>query len=214
MLDTMKAAIFDMDGTLIDSMPAWRRLNAEFARSHGITPTPKQEEEMYSMSGTMVVSYYREEFGLETDFAALCESACRAMEAVYDAGVPLKPGAAAYLKRLKARGVKCVLATATPARQALTALNRMHLTEDLDFIFSTDMIGTGKSDPKFFDLLCERIGEKKEDCVMFEDALYAMKGAKAAGLGVVGITDSTNTHDIPRIRETCDLLIDSYDELK
>ena len=214
MLDTMKAAIFDMDGTLIDSMPAWRRLNAEFARSHGITPTPKQEEEMYSMSGTMVVSYYREEFGLETDFAALCESACRAMEAVYDAGVPLKPGAAAYLKRLKARGVKCVLATATPARQALTALNRMHLTEDLDFIFSTDMIGTGKSDPKFFDLLCGRIGEKKEACVMFEDALYAMKGAKAAGLGVVGITDSTNTHDIPNIRETCDLLIDSYDELK
>ena len=110
MLETMKAAIFDMDGTLIDSMTRWREM--------GIIPTEKQEADMMSMSGTMVVDYFKNEFGLETNFEALCVKACEAMEPVYSAGVPHKPGAAAYLKRLRARGVKCVVATATPARLA------------------------------------------------------------------------------------------------
>ena len=57
------------------------------------------------------------------------------------------------------------------------------------------------------------IGEEKRDCVMFEDALYAMRGARSAGLGVIGITDPTNLHDREAIRAVCDRVIDSYDEL-
>ena len=58
-----------------------------------------------------------------------------------------------------------------------------------------------------------RIGERPEDCVMFEDGLYAVQGALAAGLGAVGITDPTNAYCRDALREACDLLIDSYDEL-
>lgn len=213
MLDTMKAAIFDMDGTLIDSMLAWRGLNAEFVRSHGIEPTPQEETDMCALSGMMVVGYMKERYGMECDFRTLCDAACEAMEPIYEAGVGVKPGAADYLRRLRERGVKCVVATATPARLAMIALNREGLVRNLDYIFSIDMIGLEKSDPAFFDRLCERIGERKEDCVMFEDAYYAMQGARRAGLGVVGITDRTNELDRPRIREICDAVIDSYDEL-
>lgn len=213
MRNTMKAAIFDMDGTLIDSMPYWRRLNSEFVRSHGIVPTQEQEKQMYAMSGMMVIPYYRDQFGLNTNFDELCAKACAGMEPIYAAGVPLKPGAAEYLRRLKSRGVKCVVATATPARLALIALNKAHLVRDLDFIFSIDMIGYQKSDPVFFERLCAMIGERQEDCVMFEDSLYAMRGARAANLGVIGITDSTNETEREAISAVCDRLIDSYDEL-
>ena len=65
MLETMKAAIFDMDGTLIDSMTRWREMNGAFVRQMGIIPTEKQEADMMSMSGTMVVDYFKNEFGLE-----------------------------------------------------------------------------------------------------------------------------------------------------
>lgn len=209
----MKAAIFDMDGTLIDSMGAWRALNVSFVRDRGVALTSGEEQALYSMSGTMVVDYVRQRFGLEADFSELLERAKQRMEPVYRAGVPLKPGAGAYLKRLRAQGVKCVVATATPARLALIALNRVGLVTDLDYIFSTDMIGGFKGERAFFDRLCAMIGERNEDCVMFEDALYAMQGARGAGLGVIGVTDPTNASDREAIRAVCDRMIDSYDEL-
>ena len=68
MLEKMKAAIFDMDGTLLDSMSEWRKLNGEFVRQRGIVPTPEQEADMMSMSGTMVVDYFKNEFGIQSDF--------------------------------------------------------------------------------------------------------------------------------------------------
>lgn len=211
--DTMKAAIFDMDGTLLDSMSEWRKLNSAFIRAQGITPTPQQEDDLFSLSGTMVIAYMREQFGITSDFDTLSGIACQAMEPVYAAGVPPKPGAAAYLKRLRARGVKCVIATATPANLALIALNKAGLVGDLDYIYSVDMVGGQKSEIPFYERLCGLIGEKREDCVMFEDSLYAMRGARAAGLGVVGITDRTNTRDREAISAVCDQVIDSFDEL-
>lgn len=214
MQNMMKAAIFDMDGTLIDSMEQWRSLNASFLREQGVSLSRDQEEDLRSMTGRMVVDYAKENFGVETSFDLLVSRALKAMEPLYLAGMPLKPGAREYLQRLGARGVKRVLFTATHARLALIALNRMELTRELDYIICTDMLGGSKSDPAMFDRVCGIIGEKNGDCVMFEDAVYAMRGARAAGLGVIGITDETNVRDREDIRAVCDRVIDSYDEME
>ena len=209
----MKAAIFDMDGTLIDSMTPWRALNVEFIRRRGIEPTPEELKDLQGLTGRIAVDYYREHYGIETDFDTLCAEACEGMKNIYRAGLPLKPGARAYLERLRARGVKCVLCSASPCDLVLIALNRMDLTKELDLIYSTEIVGGHKGEPEFYDRLCTMIGKKKEECVMFEDALYAMKGARAAGLGVVGITDDTNQRDREEIAKVCDRVVDSYDEL-
>ena len=83
----------------------------------------------------------------------------------------------------------------------------------MDAITTTDMLGGSKGDPAFFDRLCAFLGADKAECVMFEDAVYAMRGARAAGLGVVGITDPTNEPDREAMHAVCDRVIASYDEL-
>ena len=210
----MKAAIFDMDGTLLDSMGQWRQLNVEFIRQRGIQPTEEEAMELTQLSGVKAVRYFQERFGMDCDYDEICEIACRAMEKVYAEGVPEKPGAAAYLRRLGERGVLRVVATATPARYALIALNRSGITPHCDFLYSTEMIGVEKNDPAFYDRLCADIGVGKADCVMFEDALYAMEGARDAGLGVIGVTDPTNAAYRETMRTVCDRVIDSFDEME
>ena len=209
----MKAAIFDMDGTLVDSMSEWRKLNIVFVKNLGFTPTPEQEDDLIALSGLRAVDYFNETFGIQTTFDELCALSAAEMERIYGEGLPLKPGVLGYLQRLRERGVKCVVATATPARQALVALNRVHLIRHFDYIFSTEILGGHKGEAEFYDKLCAFIGERPEDCVMFEDGLYAMQGARAAGLGVIGITDDTNRRYRDEILLACDKLIDSYDEL-
>ena len=107
-----------------------------------------------------------------------------------------------------------MVATNTRASSALVALNQSGLTPHLDYIVSTEMIGIEKNSVAFFDALCDMIGEDKRDCVMFEDSIYAMQGAREAGLGVIGITDSTNELTRAQMQEICDRVIDSYDELE
>ncbi len=209
----VRAAIFDMDGTLVDSMSEWRRLNAKFVRSRGVEPTPEEERELFFLSGFKAVDYVKEHYDIDTSFEELCELSAAEMERIYGEGLPLKPGARALLDRLHARGILCVLATATPARQALVALNRTRLVGRLDYIFSTEMLGGYKGEVSFFEKLCASIGVPPEACVMVEDGLYAMRTAREAGLRVIGITDATNACDREVIAEACDALVDSYDEL-
>ena len=85
----LNCAIFDMDGTLLDSMDCWRSLNLEYVLSLGITPTKKQREEMYNLSGSLIIPYLKREFGVDAEFEPLLKSACTAIEAHYRRGLQM-----------------------------------------------------------------------------------------------------------------------------
>ena len=210
----MKAAVFDMDGTLLCSMEPARELNLAFIAAQGVVLSDDQRRMLRNLTISAAVSYVQREFGIQLDYDAFCQYTRAGLLTHYQSGLPTKPGAIDYLMRLRARGVKCVVATNTRASNALVALNQSGLTPHLDYIVSTEMIGLEKNSAAFFDTLCDIIGEDKRDCVMFEDSLYSMQSAREAGLRVIGITDTTNELLRAQIHEICDRVIDSYDELE
>ena len=199
------AAAFDMDGTLLDSMPRWREINVQFARDLGANPTPEQEKEMIQCSGTMLISYFKEVFGIERDYATLAAKAHERMEQVYREGVPVKKNVETYLQSLHDRGILCVLATATPVRLTTIALNRSGLMKYFDYIFTADLMGCSKARPEFFEKMCREIHCPAEQCEFYDDAYYALKTAYDLGIRTVGMHDSTNEWDWEHMSEvTCE----------
>lgn len=208
-----KIAIFDMDGTVLDSMDAWRSLNLLYAQQLGVPLTDENRREIYQLSGSQFVRYFKERFGVETDLTAVVDAAYAGMHEHYTRGLPEKPGAKAYLKKLGERGVKRVIATATPTDLAQIALEVSGLAPYFDLVTTTRMIGIEKSKPEFWLEVAQRAGGTAADCVVYEDALYAMKGAHSAGMELIGIEDTTNLCDREAMKAICTKVIAHYDEL-
>ena len=117
-----------------------------------------------------------------------------------------------FLEKLKAEGVRCAIATATPTREASAVLDRLGLSQYFEFVLTTREVGKGKEYPDIFDISLERLGATKENTVVFEDALYSIETLKANGYRVCAIEDYCESeHD--KVKEISDMYIESYKEL-
>lgn len=212
-MEEMKAAIFDMDGTVLDSMEQWRSLSVLFLQKRGIEVPDELREALRQMSGVMAAKLYAKRFGLKVNTQAIMDEYLSHMEYCYLHEIGLKPGIRDYLERLKAQDVPCCIATATPQALAVRALERHGLTPYFRFVVGTKEERRGKDDPVFFELTASRLGVTAAECTVFEDALYAMQGAKKAGCLVIGVEDGTNLADREAMTKLCDRVIAHYDEL-
>ena len=215
MLSRMEAALFDMDGTLLDSMPAWRGCNLEYLENVGIHPDEEQRINIIcASSGTILFDYLRKTFGVEVDVAEFRKLQQTRMEAAYSRGNLAKPGVLEFLRKMRERGVKTVLATATWKSLTDIALEKSGLSGAFDAICCCDIVGVSKAHPEYFDRVSEMIGVPKDRCVLFEDAIYAIQTGRAAGLlGAVALTDPTNILFRRELSELADVMVDSLSEL-
>ena len=187
-----RACIFDMDGTLVDSMGYWDRLGREYLESRGVT---EGIDEALALTAPMTMLESSELFLRTFGLSGTPESAAAEMTAVMDGhyrrDIPLKPGAADYLAALKARGTKMCVATATPEPLARACLERLGVLEDFAFLLSCDEVAAGKDKPDVFFEAARRLGSAPAETAAFEDALFAARTAKDAGFYTVGVYDAS-----------------------
>lgn len=214
----MKAAIFDMDGTLVDSMYYWRTVSLEFLRTKGIEPPRELCDRAYLMSVRDAPELFRQYYEFPYTEEEYNDTVNSIMFEHYRRDVGLKPYAAEYLEKLRTQGVVCALATATwrpvvmPLLEKLGVL-RYFYSGGREYMVCRDELGMGKGSDEYYPLLCKKFGFKPENCVMYEDALYSMRTAKRAGLGVWAIADPTAQANLPEIRRLADRYVSGWKEL-
>ena len=184
-------AIFDMDGTLVDSMPYWQRLGKEYLLRAGVKEvSPELLERIKPMTMAESTALFHRELGLAGSPEEIADELHAIMEAHYLHDVPLKPGAADYLRKLKARGVRMCVASATVERLVEACLNRLGVADCFEFLLSCDTVGAGKDRPDVFFAAAKRFDAEPGEIAAYEDAIFAAETAAKAGFYTIGVYDA------------------------
>lgn len=203
-----KFAIFDMDGTLVDSMIFWKHLASEYLHSKGVPNISENIlEQIKPMTMSESAALFRAEFGLTGDIEAEMNAM---MDEHYRRDIPLKPGAAAYLRRLREKGVRMCVASATAEHLMKACLSRLGVLPCFEFLLSCESVGAGKNSPLVFLEAARRLGADVSESAVYEDALYAARTAKNAGFYVVGVFDASA--DREAVRSIADEIILNWEE--
>lgn len=195
--------IFDLDGTLLDSMDVWGRIDEEFLADYGIPAPPDYMASVSAMGFRETAEYTIARFSLPATPEELMERWLRMAQEEYADRVMLKPGARELLEALRAGGAALAIATASRREHFLPCLKRNGVLDDFDAIVTTDDAGCGKSSPAIFRLAAERLSLLPEQCAVFEDSLAAARSAKDAGTIPFGVYDAKSAEAEQEMRRVC-----------
>jgi len=209
----VKGAIFDMDGTILDSMLIWYNTAEIYLNNIGIKAESDLGKIMFSMSLAEGAEFLKERYCLNFDTDEIIAGVNRTVEDFYCYKVQLKEGVEQFLNGMKQAGFKMVVATLTDRHLAERALERLNVLRYFDRIFTGTEIGAGKHKPDIYLAAAEFMGTIPEETWVFEDALYAIKTAKRAGFKTVGVYDEFSRDDFDEIKKAADIYLIKLDNV-
>ena len=203
-------AIFDLDGTLIDSVGVWRDIPVEYL--------PKEEHPLpdcFSSKGTALTfseagDYVIRECGVTDPKEAVIDEWYRMVKKEYSENIPMIPGAKDFLKRLKSEGVRLALATASDPKLYIPCLERHGCLSLFETIVTVNDVKRGKGFPDIYLLAAERLGMNPGRCIVFEDILAGCRGAKSADMYCVGVLERHSQEAWEDIKKICDATLENY----
>lgn len=209
---SIKGVIFDVDGVLLDTMPVWTDSGARYLASLGIEAESHLGDKLFCMTVEMGAEYLKEHYSLPYTIAEIKAGINGCVEQYYFTEAGFKPGARELLEKLKAAGVPVTIATSTDKYCILAAFDRLGYTDYFDAILTCGEVGASKSEPKIFYEAARIMGTEPSETWLFEDGLYSIKTAKAAGFKTVGIYDSVSEKDQAEIRALADIYLESLND--
>ena len=208
-----KNIIFDMDGTLLDSLSVWADSDREFINGHGYDYDPVHSLAMKKMHFDSACEYLVKAFSLPLSPKETGERILEIVEERYLNGIPLKDGAEEFIKAAHSAGIKMCVATSNKKKLAEDALKARGILQYMEFVLTSDEVGCGKESPEIFLKAAEKLGAKPEEVTVFEDSIHAVLSAEKAGFRVIGVYDPLCEEEFSEIEKIADITIKSFEEL-
>lgn len=208
-----EAVIFDLDGTLVDSMWIWKEIDIAYLGRFGIALPVDLQEKIEGMSFSETAVYFKEQFqiqdSLDTIKADWNDMACD--KYLYE--VPYKKGALAFLKYCKENQIKLGVATSNSRDLVESAAKALSFYDYFSCIMTACEVDRGKPAPDIYLAVAEKLGVKPERCLVFEDILPGIRAGIAAGMKVCAVEDTYSADIRKEKMELADYYIMDYGEL-
>ena len=213
MLTDIKAVIFDLDGSLVDSMWMWYQIDVEYLGRFGLTVPEGLQKSIEGLSFSETAVYFKNRFGIPDSLEEIKDTWNRMAWDKYMKEVPLKPGAAAFLQYCKEHHIRLGIATSN-SRELVENIAQVH---GLDKYFSCIMtgcdVGRGKPAPDIYLAVASRLQVAPKECLVFEDIIPGIMAGKAAGMKVCAVEDAYSIEQTQEKKELADYYITDFYEI-
>ncbi|MBQ8474784.1 MAG: HAD family phosphatase [Clostridia bacterium] len=209
----MRAAIFDFDGTLFDSMYVWENFAKMFLSRVGAPEKPEAEERVRYMCLIETAEYFISECGVSGTVEEVMAECNRMLEEEYFYKVQTREGIPQLLSYLFEENVPVYIATATERYLVEAAIKRTGIDKYINGILTCNDVGEGKTKPTVFLRAAELMGSTPQETWVFEDALHAVTSASGAGFKVCAVYDSAESDHIDEIRSLSDIYVENFTQL-
>ena len=209
-----KVYVFDLDGTLLDSMTiAWKRVLHGYLDERNISYPSDLIKRIVALGVNGMAKYYKEKLFVEEEEKEIYNTIIERMREQYATYIPAKPNVERLLKKLKGEGVSLNVLTAGVHSLFDPCLKRLGLDKYFDYTWATEEFTCTKSDPALYKEVAKILKVEPEDCVMVDDSIGALRPAKEAGFSTLGIYDEVSKDYEEEMRAVCDLYIYDFNEL-
>ncbi len=210
MLENKKAVIFDMDGTLVDSMWIWKEIDVRFLGKYGLTVPEGLNDALEGYSFHETAVYFKEHFPLPLTIEEI-KSIWNEMAAkMYETEIPLKDGAKEFIAKLKEKNMPLGIATSNSRELAKVCLRSNGIIDAFDYICTSDEVPRRKPEPDVYLYTAEKLKTKPEEILVFEDIPYGLLAGKRAHMETCAVKDPYSERSMKEKLELADYYIESY----
>ena len=212
-LSEIKGVIFDLDGTLVDSMWMWKAIDIEYLGKRGLDCPEDLQKKIEGMSFSETAVYFKERFHLPDSLEEIKAEWTRMSLDKYENQVPLKPGAGRFLRFLKDHNIPMGIATSNGQAMVDGVLDALKIRPFFDSVATACEVKAGKPAPDIYLYVAGKLGVKPEDCLAFEDVPAGIQAGKAAGMRVIAMADEFSRAMEEEKRRLADFWAHDFDQL-